>query len=308
MNIEKVLNEMVIDSSNTKLNLQTYDFEDGLEIYQVANGEERLYNVNVSKDSIIFLYSPEDEIGLDWPDHNQAHILNPVQILTYAYPLKDTEIKISQKENSQLYIVRISIERLHVFFGSNFGSDQDETQSFLGSFRMRNVYSEKPVTPTVSILFHQIFNNDHQGLLKRLFIQGKFMEFLSVYMQQPKNDEKLSLQCSFVNDHLEMNKIKEARNIIIRELADPPNLKDLAHMVGTNEFKLKVGFKSMFGNTVYGYLNDFKMDKARNLLDQRCHSVKEVSNIIGYSNPSHFIAAYKKKFGITPKKYLMALN
>jgi AraC-like DNA-binding protein len=26
---------------------------------------------------------------------------------------------------------------------------------------------------------------------------------------------------------------------------------------------------------------------------------------MGYTNPSHFIAAFKKKFGITPKKYLM---
>jgi len=280
--------------------------EEGLDVMKIETKEKINFNLEVSKSSIVFIYGLEKKCGLEWTDHNLNHVLLPVTILVYSFPLKDTNINLSLLANSNTCIIKVSIAKLHEFFGSNFGSNPDEIQAFVGSFRMKNVYSEKVVTPAVSVIFHQFFNNSITGPLRKLYLRGKFMEFLSMYMQQPKADQELSMQCSFVNDHLEMKKIKEARDLIVKDLIAPPNLKDLAHMVGTNEFKLKVGFKSMFGNTVYGYLSEYRMEKARHLLEERSHSVKEVSNIVGYSNPSHFISAYKKKFGFTPKKYLLS--
>ena len=289
-----------------KKNIRKIEIEDGLEVFRIESRERSRVNFIVDRSSILFVYGVEEKCGLEWPDHNQSYVLNPVTILVYSYPLKETNLQLSLSESSTTYLLKVSIARLHLFFGSNFGQNPDEIQAFVGSIRIKNLYSEKVVTPAVSVIFHQIFSHDIEGLLGRLYLQGKVMEFLALYMQQPKVDYELSLQCSFVNDHLEMQKIKEARDLIIKDLIAPPNLKDLARMVGTNEFKLKVGFKSMFGTTVYGYLNAYRMEKARHLLEKKDHSVKEICHIIGYSNPSHFIVAYKKKFGITPKKYLLS--
>ena len=104
-----------------------------------------------------------------------------------------------------------------------------------------------------------------------------------------------------------MEKIKEARDIIMEQMIDPPSLKELSRMVGTNEFKLKVGFKSVYSNTVYGYLADYRMEHARKLLTINNTRIKEVAAQVGYSNPSHFIAAYKKRYGITPKQHVKSL-
>ena len=46
----------------------------------------------------------------------------------------------------------------------------------------------------------------------------------------------------------------------------------------------------------------------RRLLESNQHNVNEVGLKVGYSTSSHFIAAFKKKFGTTPKKYVMSLN
>jgi AraC-like DNA-binding protein len=73
-----------------------------------------------------------------------------------------------------------------------------------------------------------------------------------------------------------------------------------------NEYQLKVGFKEIYGTTVYGYVMDSKLQKSRLLLDSGRYSVNEVAFQIGYQNPSHYIAAFKKKFGTTPKKYTAA--
>ena len=44
------------------------------------------------------------------------------------------------------------------------------------------------------------------------------------------------------------------------------------------------------------------------LLDTGSYNVNEVGLKIGYSTGSHFIAAFKKKYATTPKKYLMSIN
>ena len=67
-----------------------------------------------------------------------------------------------------------------------------------------------------------------------------------------------------------------------------------------------MGFKQIYGDTVYGFLFDYKMDYARKLLDSGSYNVNEVGLKIGYSTGSHFISAFKKKFATTPKKYLMS--
>jgi AraC-like DNA-binding protein len=68
--------------------------------------------------------------------------------------------------------------------------------------------------------------------------------------------------------------------------------------------KLKEGFKEVYGDTVYGYILDQKMEYARQLLDNGQNNVNEVGLKVGYSTASHFISAFKKKYGTTPKKYL----
>jgi AraC-like DNA-binding protein len=70
--------------------------------------------------------------------------------------------------------------------------------------------------------------------------------------------------------------------------------------------KTKMGFKQIYGDTVYGFLFDYKMDFARKLLDSGSYNVNEVGLKIGYSTGSHFIAAFKKK--LLPPQKNMSIN
>ncbi|NNK20846.1 MAG: helix-turn-helix transcriptional regulator, partial [Flavobacteriaceae bacterium] len=62
----------------------------------------------------------------------------------------------------------------------------------------------------------------------------------------------------------------------------------------------------IYGDTVYSFLFEHKMEMARKMLETNQYNVNEVGLKVGYSTSSHFIAAFKKKYGTTPKKYLMA--
>jgi len=78
-------------------------------------------------------------------------------------------------------------------------------------------------------------------------------------------------------------------------MAEPPTLRELADEVGLSLKKLKEGFKEIYGDTVFSFLFDYKMDYARKLLEKGQHNVNEVGLHIGYSTASHFIAAFKKE-------------
>ena len=61
-------------------------------------------------------------------------------------------------------------------------------------------------------------------------------------------------------------RIHQAKDILIRQIDNPPSLLSLARQVGINDFKLKQGFRQVFGTTVFGYLHSHRMERAAQLL------------------------------------------
>ena len=90
-------------------------------------------------------------------------------------------------------------------------------------------------------------------------------------------------------------------------MVEPPTLTELAAEIGLSLKKLKEGFKQIYGDSVFSFLFDYKMEMARKLLESGKYNVNEVGLKVGYSTASHFIAAFKKKYDTTPKQYLLSL-
>jgi AraC-like DNA-binding protein len=157
----------------------------------------------------------------------------------------------------------------------------------------------------MAIVLNQLFHFNLNTSIKNLYYKGKGYELLSLYFN--RNEDPNVENCPFLIDEENLAKIKKAKEIVVRNMAEPPGLQDLADQVGITIKRLKVGFKQVYGDSVYGFLFDYKMEQARKMLDSGSYNVNEVGNQIGYSTSSHFISAFKKKFGTTPKKYLMSL-
>ena len=109
-------------------------------------------------------------------------------------------------------------------------------------------------------------------------------------------------------DEENVRKIHRAKQIVIERMAEPPSLPALAKEVGISLKRLKDGFKQLYGAPVFQFLLDYKMEIARQMLTDGTQNVNEVGLRLGYSTSSHFIAAFKKKYGTTPKKYIMSLS
>ena len=101
-------------------------------------------------------------------------------------------------------------------------------------------------------------------------------------------------------NNYEMNSIQAAREMIRKNIRYHFVIREIAQKVGMNEFKLKNGFRELFGNGVYEYLRSERMQIARQLLTDSGRSIKEIASMTGYRSVNSFIKAFKKMYGVTP--------
>jgi AraC family transcriptional activator of pyochelin receptor len=134
---------------------------------------------------------------------------------------------------------------------------------------------------------------------RKKFILLKFIEliWMGVYDLIEENESNIK---SLHLTSQDFKKIHQSKDILLDNLENPPSLSALAKIVGLNEYKLKVGFKSVFGLPPYTLLQEHKLILAKKMLESGNQSVTEVAIKIGYSNFSKFSLAFKKKFGKNP--------
>ncbi|SKB81109.1 helix-turn-helix domain-containing protein [Dyadobacter psychrophilus] len=113
---------------------------------------------------------------------------------------------------------------------------------------------------------------------------------------KPQHPRKTSLR------QADIEKLHEVRNLLLANQQTPFSIEELSKIAGINRTKLQEGFKELFGNTIFGYLSDQRLEDARKLIvDSVNISISEVAAMSGYKNPQHFTAAFKRKFGVLPR-------
>jgi AraC-like DNA-binding protein len=228
--------------------------------------------------------------------------LNEEKSYLFYNPQKELPLNMELAPTTWVISIIVSIQKFHSLFSNEashipFLSDENKDKKY---------YKEGEISPSMAIVLSQLFHYNLNPSIKNLYYKGKGYELLSLYFN--RSEDPNAEQCPFLIDEENVLKIRKAKEIIIANMAEPPGLEELSEQVGLSLKKLKMGFKQIYGDTVYGFLFDYKMDYARQLLDSGSYNVNEVGLKIGYSTGSHFIAAFKKKFATTPKKYLMSIN
>ncbi len=94
--------------------------------------------------------------------------------------------------------------------------------------------------------------------------------------------------------------VHDLRDHLTKTFLEDHSLTDLARNFATNTNKLITTFKKVFGRSIFDYLQELRMDHARELLLEGDVQITEVARILKYKNPNHFSSAFKKHFGVSP--------
>lgn len=102
----------------------------------------------------------------------------------------------------------------------------------------------------------------------------------------------------------ERSALLKVRDMLLSDLSSPPTLSSLSMACGISVIRIKRGFPHHFGRTVYDLFQEERMMEARRLLRRPGASVSEVASRLGYSNFSHFSAAFRKYCGVNPSEFM----
>ncbi|MFV9644850.1 MAG: helix-turn-helix domain-containing protein [Desulfobacterales bacterium] len=167
----------------------------------------------------------------------------------------------------------------------------------------KHYYHSLTTTPLVNMAIHQILNCPYQGSLRRLYLESKTLELIAHNLAQLIVD-KNGHNRPFTLLPSDIERVREAGDVLIHNLENPPSLLELARQVGINKNKLNQGFQQVFGNSVFEYLRIRRLERARELLESKEKNVTEAAFEVGYAQQSNFTKAFKRHFGINPTYHL----
>jgi AraC-like DNA-binding protein len=278
--------------------------EEGFYVLKIQNDSTHIQKVSREIDSsfIQFHFCLKGNAKFIFNDGRYALEVSEENSLLLYNNQMDLPLNLELNQNSWLVSVVMTIRKFHSLFSKEanyipFLSEENKDKKY---------YTQEGVSPAIAVVLSQIMNYNLHPSIKELYIKGKVYELISLYFN--KGTEADIEQCPFLVDEDNVRRIRQAKEIIISRMAEPPTLVELSEEIGLSLKKLKEGFKQIYGDSVFSFLFDYKMEYARKMLETGQHNVNEVGLKVGYSTSSHFIAAFKKKYATTPKKYLMGLS
>ncbi|MDR1531981.1 MAG: AraC family transcriptional regulator [Clostridiales bacterium] len=129
-------------------------------------------------------------------------------------------------------------------------------------------------------------------------------------------DEVCELAAMVMEQYAQIVKEKREKNYslpvlrsiryINRHLFGVIRIKDIADEIGIHPNYLSTLFKAELGMPLTQYIRTAKLKETKELLLFSKYSVGEISEMLGYSNSSHFAREFKKEYGCAPSEFAAA--
>lgn len=101
----------------------------------------------------------------------------------------------------------------------------------------------------------------------------------------------------------ELERLEKMLNYLNMHFTEVISLQDLADQVHLSREVCCRLFKKMTGKTITGYLEEYRVNKSFSLVQSGQYSMIQITEMVGFSNPSRFASAFRKRFGCNPGEY-----
>jgi AraC family transcriptional activator of pyochelin receptor len=154
----------------------------------------------------------------------------------------------------------------------------------------------RPADARLRSLALQLVECPVAGPLQRLYLSGKALELAALALNEivgkpPLRQPRLPARTR--------EQVRAARDLLVAAMQEPPSLAELARVTGLNPTKLTSAFRAEFGTSVFGYLQEQRLQRAHALIMEGEASVAEAAFRVGYT-PAHFSSLFRKRFGLPP--------
>lgn len=254
--------------------------------------------ISLDKRKVHFFFNLDREVQFAFSEHYKRMLAGGDYFTIYDQQ-RDLNATISSPSVKMIYLSLAPTFIHEVFIEDNHNLVHFEFEGF----GVRE-YSVKTIGFDEDQILEVFFKDILPTSLKSVYYKAKVLELLSYMFDVPS--QNLYEACPFLKEKDNVEKIKKARNILTERMDEPPTLKELAKEIGMNEYNLKIGFRNVYGVPPFRYLQEHKLTYSKSLLKEGQMQVAEIAYAVGYKSASHYIEAFRKKFGSTPLKFMKA--
>lgn len=187
-----------------------------------------------------------------------------------------------------------------VLYRAFFDRHMQDSNFFFDCIQGIQAYEDKDLMKRLNPILTQMLHCRLQAMPRKLFIESRLLEIAAVLLDictKENTTEKIRL-----SDYDE-KQLRLIPGLLEEKIQTPPGISELARMVALNEYKLKVGFRQIFGMPVYEYLRRMRMEKAISYLEDGGLSVAGIGRILGYKSVHGFSGAFQKYYGRKPSEW-----
>lgn len=140
-----------------------------------------------------------------------------------------------------------------------------------------------------------------RGVARQLYMTGKALEIVAHTLDDLMTEQKAVATPALRLTSGDIARLHEVKTLLNDRIGSPPSINELSILVGLNTRKLTAGFRRLFNQSIYGYLQTLRLETAWQMLSAGEPSVSSVAYQVGYT-PAHFSVAFRKRYGFSPKQ------
>lgn len=145
-------------------------------------------------------------------------------------------------------------------------------------------------------------NFEGDKIVYKLYMESIAYQTLVMHLTQYLDDQNGNNSQQILRKK-EFKQLKLAVEYIKNHLEDYKGIDELKKVTGLNAIKLQKGFKYLYQSTINQYVQDCRLEKARDLLINTDKSINQIVTNIGLSSASYFSRIFKEKYGVQPSRF-----
>ncbi len=231
---------------------------------------------------------------------NSTHDYGPSSSGYYA--IGDEPLRATRQANDRHRFVTLEYSRAHLQ-NQLADSEADLTPAMRAAIfpkREQSIVSApQPMSAEQRAIVASLAEPPVPKAARILWYQSKALELMSHFLFEPKDPELFCMR----QKKVARDRVIRSKELIVRDLANPPTLEMLGQEVGCSPFYLSRIFSKEVGLTIPQFLRNARMERAAELLRSGRYNVTEAATEVGYSSLSHFSKAFCETIGCCPVLY-----
>ncbi len=250
--------------------------------------------------SLKFHYRLEGLSGLELSDQLENKIGNySMGVLLHPHGMEKQEHYLAGEHERSVTLICESAF-LRELFASTAEKLPGALRVYIESGAVTAYRNSLPMKTDMVTAANMILTTDLRGALRRYYVEARALELLVLSLQSCIESEANIDNPERGLSQREIERMHKARMLLEEQFVSPPTIGELARHIGLNEAKLMHDFKQLFGQTIFDFTQNLRMDQAKRLLEKTERSITEIAFDVGYEYSSNFTTAFKRRFGITP--------